>query len=91
MACAVIITAFTAPHQNSFIAIEEYYVNIRLHYHLSAVPVPHFAEVKQRLATILLPETMAFIFVEVLQFENPSIRFRNLRHPSPARPNELEH
>ena len=91
MACAVIITAFTAPHQNSFIAMAEYYDNIRLHYHLSAVPMPHFAEVKQRLATILHPEATAFIFVEVLQCENRRIGFGTLRHPSPAIQNELEH
>ena len=69
----------------------EYYANIALHYHLSAVPVPHFAEVKQRLPTILLPETTAFISVEVVQLDNLRIRYRTLRHPSPAIHNELEH
>ena len=91
LACAVIITAFIAPHKNSFIAMEEYYVNIWLHYHLSEVLVPHFAEVKQRFVTVLHPETAAFISVEVLQLENRRIRFRTLRHHSPAIQNELEH
>ena len=68
-----------------------FYVNAALHYNLSAVPVPHFAEVKQRLATILLPETTAFISVEVLPLVNPRIRFGTLRHQSPALQNEPEH
>ena len=91
LACAVTITALTAPHQNRFIATEDYYVNIRLHYHLSAVPVPHFAEVMQRLTTVLPPETMAFISIELLQLANPHIRFKTFRYVSPSAPSGPEH
>ena len=91
LACAVIITALTAPNQNRLIATEDYYVNIRLHYHLSAVPVPHFAEVMQRLTTVLPPEAMAFISIEVLQLANLHIRSKTFRHFSPSTPNEPEH
>ena len=42
LTCAVIITTFTAPHQNPVIALNKFYVSIRLHSHLSVVPVHHF-------------------------------------------------
>ena len=71
VACAIIITTFTAPHQNPVIALENFYVNIKLHSHLSAVPVSHFGEVTQRLATILPWATMAGISIEVLQLPGP--------------------
>ena len=59
-ACSIIITAFTTSHQNRLIATEDHYVNIRLHSHFSAVPVPHFGEVTQRLATVLPRDTMTY-------------------------------
>ena len=76
-ACAVIITAFTAPDQDRLIATEDHYVNIRLHLHLSAVPVPHFGEVVLRLTTVLPPETMTFISIEVLQLVNHHARWHS--------------
>ena len=68
---AVIITFFTASHQNPVIASENFFVRIRLHSHLSAAPVRHFGEVTNRLQTILLLQTMAGISVEVLQIAIP--------------------
>ena len=76
LTCAVIITTFTAPHQNPVIASENFYVSIRLHSHLSAVPVHHVGEVMERLQTILPRETMAGISVEVLQLSSSPIRSR---------------
>ena len=76
LACAIIITYFTASHQNRLIASENFYVNIKLHSYLSAVPVPHFGEVTQRLATVLPRETMACLYIEVLQLPNSPIRPR---------------
>ena len=64
---AVIITFFTAPHQNPVFASESYFVRIQLHSHLSAEPVQHFAEVMNRLRIILHPQAMAGISVDVLQ------------------------
>ena len=64
---AVIITFFTAPHQNQVFASESYYVRILLHSHLSAEQVQHFAEVMNRLRIILPPQAMAGISVDVLQ------------------------
>ena len=89
-ACAVIITALTAPHQDRLIATEDHYVNIRLHSHLSAVPVPRFGEVMRRQTTVLPPETMTFITIEVLQLVNPHIRSRICRQLVPTTPNEVE-
>ena len=91
LACAVIITALIALHQNRLIATGDYYVNTRLHYHLSAAPVPHLAEVMQRLTTVLPSGTIAFISIEVLQLANSSIRSRTFRHLFPSTPNEPEH
>ena len=68
---AVIITFFTAPHQNPVIASENFFVRIRLHSHLSAAPVRHFGEVTNRLQTILPLQTMAGISVEVLPIAIP--------------------
>ena len=76
LACAIIITSFTASHQNRLIASENFYVNIKFHSYFSAVPVPHFCEVTQRLATVLPRETMACLSVEVLQLPNSPIRER---------------
>ena len=76
LACAIIITFLTASHQNRLIASENFYVNIKLHSYLSAVPVPHFGEVTQRLATVLPRETMACLSIEVLQVLNYPIRPR---------------
>ena len=73
------------------LAPEDYYVNIRLHYNLFAVTAPHFAEVMQRLITVLPTETMAFMSIDVLQLANLHIRFRTFRHLSPSTPNEPEH
>ena len=64
---AVIITFFAAPHQDPVFASESYFVRILLHSHLSAEPVQHFAEVMTRLRTILHPQAMAGISVDVLQ------------------------
>ena len=88
--CAVIITAFTAPHQDRLIATEDRYVNIRLHSHLAAVPVPHFGEVMRRLTTVLQPETMTFITIEVLQRVNLHTRSGICRQLVPTKPNEVE-
>ena len=68
---AVIITFFEAPHQNLVIASENFFVRIKLHSHLSAVPVRHFGKVTNRLQTILPLQTMAGISVEVLQIAIP--------------------
>ena len=76
LTCAVIISTFTAPHQNLVIASENLYVCIRLHSHLFVVPVHHFGEVMNRLQTILPRETMAGISVEVLQLSSSPIRLR---------------
>ena len=64
---AVIITFFTAPHQDPVFASESHYVRIQLHSHLSAEPVQHFAEVLDRLRTIIPPQAIASISVDVLQ------------------------
>ena len=64
---AVIITFFTAPHQDPVFASESHYVRILLHSHLSAEPVQHFAEVMNRLRIIIPPQAMASISVDVLQ------------------------
>ena len=63
----VIITFFTAPHQDPVFASESHYVRIQLHSHLSAEPVQHFAEVMNRLRIIIPPQAMASISVDVLQ------------------------
>ena len=63
------------PHQNHLIASENVYVNIKLHSYFSVVPVPHFGEVTQRLATVLHRE-MACLYIEVLQLLNYPIRPR---------------
>ena len=89
-ACAIIITAFATSPQNSLIATEEYYVNIRLHSHFSAVTVPHFGEVTQRLATVLLRDTMICLLIEVLQLANPRIRSRASRVYPVTTPSEDE-
>ena len=68
---AVIITFFNAPHQNPVIASENFFVRIRLHSHLSAAPVRHFGEVTNRPQTILPPQTIGGISVEVLQIAIP--------------------
>ena len=67
LARSIIITKFTTSHQNVIIASENFFVNINLHTYLSSDPIPHFGEVTQRLATILPRETMACIFIAVLQ------------------------
>ena len=72
LACAIIITSFTASHQNRLIASENFYVNIKLHSYFSAVPVPHFGEVTQRLATVLPRETIACLSIDVLHFQLPN-------------------
>ena len=77
LACAIIITTFTAPHQNPVIASENFDVSIKLHSHLSAVPVSHFGEVTQRLATILPWATMAGLSIEVLQLPSSPCCSRN--------------
>ena len=64
---AVIITFFTAPHQDPVFASESHYVRIQLHSHLSAEPVQHFAEVMNRLRIIIPPQAMPSISVDVLQ------------------------
>ena len=64
---AVIITFFTAPHQNQVFASESYFVRILLHSHLSAEPVQHFAEVMNRLRSIIPQQAMASFSVDVLQ------------------------
>ena len=64
---AVIITFFTAPHQDQVFASERYHVRILLHSHLSAEPVQHFAEVMNRVRIILHLQAMAGISVDVLQ------------------------
>ena len=61
------LTFFTAPHPNPVFASESYFVRILLHSHVSADPVQHFAEVMNRLRTILHPQSMAGISVDVLQ------------------------
>ena len=53
---SVIITYFTAPHQDQVFASESYYVRIL-----------HFVDVMNRLRTIIPPQAMASISVEVLQ------------------------
>ena len=67
LARSVIFTNFATSHQNAIIASENFYVNINLHTYLSAVLVPHFGEVTQRLATILPREALASLSIEVLQ------------------------
>ena len=93
LACAVIIFYFEASHQNRLIASENFYVNIKHHSYFSAVPVPHFGEVTQRLATVLPRETMACLSIEVLQLLNyptrPRTSFFNLvTNPSEDEPSE---
>ena len=90
-ACAIIITACITPHQNRLIATEDHYVNIRLHSYLSAVPVPHFGEVIQRLGAVLPRDTMICVFIEVLQLANPRIRSRASRLYLVITPSEDEH
>ena len=94
LACAVIINSFTASHENRLIASENFYVNIKVHSYFSVVPVPHFGEVTQRLATVLPRETMACLSIEVLQVPNFPIRprpsvFNPVTTPSEDEPTEL--
>ena len=63
----LIITDFITAHQNPLFDSETYYIRIPLDIHRSAVSVPHFMEVVQRLRTILPPGAMAHISVDVLQ------------------------
>ena len=63
----LIITDFISAHQNPMFAWESHYIRIPLDIHRSAVPVPHFMDVMQRLATILPPGAMANISVDLLQ------------------------
>ena len=64
---SVIITFFTAPHQDPVFASESHYVSIQLHSHLITESIQHFAEVLNRLRTIMPPQAMASISVDVLQ------------------------
>ena len=89
-AWAIIITAFAASHQNLLIATKDDYVNVRFHSHFSAVSVPHFGEVTQRLATILLRDAMICLSIEVLQPANPRIRSRASRVYPVTTPSEDE-
>ena len=67
LARAAIFTNFVSSHQNAFIDTANFYVNINLHIYLSAVSIPHFGDVTHRLATILPPDAMASLSIEVLQ------------------------
>ena len=63
----VIITEYISAHQDPLFDSESYYIRIPLDMHRSFVPVLHFAEVMHRLRTILPPEAMSNISVELLQ------------------------
>ena len=63
----VIVTDFISAHHNPLFDSETYYIRITLNIHRSAVPVPHFMEVVQRIRTILPPGAMDHISVDVLQ------------------------
>ena len=67
VARAAIFTNFVSSHQNALIDTANFYVNINLHTYLSAVSIPHFGDVTHRLATILPPDAMASLSIEVLQ------------------------
>ena len=63
----LIITDFISAHQNLLFDSETYYIRIPLDIHRSVVPVPHFMDVMQRLATMPPPGAMANISVDLLQ------------------------
>ena len=63
----LIITDFISAHQNPLFDSETYYIRIPLDIHRSAVSVPHFMDVIQRLAIMLPPSALANISVDVLQ------------------------
>ena len=67
LARAAIFTNFVSSHQNALIDTDNFFVNINLHIYLSAVSIPHFGDVTHRLATILPPDAMASLSIEVLQ------------------------
>ena len=67
VARAAIFTNFVSSHQNALIDTANFYVNINLDTYLSAVSIPHFGDVTHRLATILPPDAMASLSIEVLQ------------------------
>ena len=67
LARAAIVTNFVSSHQNPLIHMDNFFVNINLHIYLSAVSIPHFGDVTHRLATILPPDAMASLSIEVLQ------------------------
>ena len=67
LARAAIFTNFVSSHQNALIDTDNFFVNINLHIYLSAVSIPHFGDVTHRLATILPPDAMASLSMEVLQ------------------------
>ena len=62
----LIITDFISAHRNPLFDSETYYIRIPLDIHRSAVSVPHFMEVVQRLRTILPPGAMSNISVDLL-------------------------
>ena len=64
---AAIVTNFVSSHQNPHNLHGYFLVNINLHIYLSAVSIPNFGDVTHRLATILQPDAMASLSIEVLQ------------------------
>ena len=64
---AAIVTNFVSSHQNPQIYMDNFFVNINLHIYLSAVSIHYFGDVTHRLATILPPDAMASLSIEVLQ------------------------
>ena len=67
LARAAIVTNFVSSHQNPLIHMDNFFVNINLHIYLSAASIPRFGDVTHRRATILLPDAMASLSIEVLQ------------------------
>ena len=67
LARAAIITNFVSSHLNGLLDTDDFYVNINLHIHLSAISIPHFGDVKRRLAEVLPPVVVAALSIEVLQ------------------------
>ena len=70
----IIITYFIASHQDQVFASETYFVRIPLHFHRSSETVPHLMEVMSRLRTIISPQAMVSISVEVLHTPARHIR-----------------
>ena len=67
LARAAIITNFVSSHLNCLLDTDDFYVNINLHIHLSAISIPNFGDVKRRLAEVLPPVVVAALSIEVLQ------------------------